>query len=153
MVNASPISALPADLRARVAGLDLIVFDGVCVLCSGFFKFMLRHDNQRRFAFATAQSDLGQALYRALNLPTDAFETNLILTNGMVYQRLDAFCAAMGHLGLPWRALASLRHLPTTPKDPAYHLIARNRYRLFGRTETCLMPSPDLRSRFLPGGF
>ena len=143
------VADLPADLAARLTGRDVIVFDGVCVLCSGFFRFVLRHDRRARFGFATAQSPLGQALYRALDLPTDDFETNLVIVDGRVYQRLDAFAAAMRALGWPWAGLSALRWLPAALKDPAYHAIARNRYRLFGRTDTCLIPTPDLRARFL----
>ena len=143
------LSAFSAPVRAALAGRDAIVFDGVCVLCSGFFRFVARHDRAGRFAFVTAQSDLGQAMYRDLGLPTDDFETNLVIVDGRCHQRLDAFAAAMGALGRPWSALALLRHLPGPAKDPAYHLIARNRYRIFGRTEACLVPTPDLRARFL----
>lgn len=131
---------------------DLIVFDGECVLCCGFFRFMLEHDHQERFVFATAQSPLGQVLYRDLGLPTDDFETNLVRVEGVTYQRLDAFAAAMGTLGWPWRALTALRHLPAALKDPAYHLIARNRYSLFGRHQSCMIPTPELRRRFADGG-
>lgn len=132
---------------------DLIVFDGSCVLCSGFFRFMLRHDRAGRFAFATAQSPLGQQLYRDLGLPTDDFETNLVIVDGQTYQRLDAFAAAMAALPWPWRALTVCRHLPQAVKDALYHPIARNRYRLFGRQDSCVLPSADIRARFAEGGF
>lgn len=131
----------------------MIVFDGVCVLCSGFFRFMLKHDKDERFSFATAQSDPARRLYQAMGLPTDDFETNLVVVDGVTYQRLDAFCAAMGQLGWPWRALAALRFLPAVVKDPMYHAIARNRYRIFGRKETCMVPTPDIKSRFVPDGY
>lgn len=145
-------SALSADTRAVIGRRDVIVFDGVCVLCSGFFRFVTRFDRAERFHFATAQSPLGQAMYRDLGLPTDDFDTNLVLVDGHLHQRLDAFAAAMGALGWPWRALLALRLLPRPIKDPLYYAIARNRYRLFGRTETCMMPTPGLRARFLNGG-
>lgn len=143
------VEDLPNDLAAALRGRDLIVFDGVCVLCSGFFRFMVRHDHRRRFCFATAQGPLGQALYAALDLPLTEFETNLVVVDGRIYQRLDAFAAAMSAIGLPWALLSGVRYLPGRLKDAAYHLIARNRYRLFGRHDTCLMPCPDLRARFL----
>ena len=128
---------------------DLIVFDGECVLCSGFFRFMLRYDRAKRFSFATAQSALGQRLYRRQGLPTGDFETNLVYVDGRCYQRMDAFAAAMRALPWPWKLLSVCRFLPTSLKDPLYHLIARNRYRIFGRYETCMIPSPELRARFL----
>ena len=86
---------------------NLIVFDGVCVLCSGFFRFMLKHDRDQRFAFATAQSEVGQRLYEHLGLPMGDFETNLVIVDGTVYQKLHAFAAAMRVIGWPWRALAA----------------------------------------------
>lgn len=143
------VSALPPPLAARLAGQDLIIFDGECVLCSGFFRFMLRHDRAGRFAFATAQGQLGQDIYRALDLPTDAFETNLVVIDGVIYERLDAFAAAMRALGWPHRALGAVRYLPSALKDPAYHAIARNRYRLFGRYDHCILPTAETRARFL----
>ncbi|WP_419738223.1 thiol-disulfide oxidoreductase DCC family protein [Ruegeria sp.] len=76
-------------------GRNLIVFDGECVLRSGFFRFMLKRDKTRRFEFATAQSPLGQRMYMALNLPVVDYETNLVIVDGKVFQRLDAFAAAV----------------------------------------------------------
>ncbi|QHQ33900.1 thiol-disulfide oxidoreductase DCC family protein [Algicella marina] len=145
----TPVTGLSADLRRTLANNDLIVFDGNCVLCSRFFRFILRHDRQQRFRFATAQGQLGQRLYSELGLPLDDFETNLVLTGGQIHQNLDAFAAAMTALGWPWRALGLLRHLPGLVKAPLYHLVARNRYRIFGRRSTCLVPEPSLRARFM----
>ena len=150
--NAQPVGALPADLRRDLPS-HLIVFDGECVLCSGFFRFMLRRDRDKRFKFVIAQSDLGTRLYRALDLPTDDFETNLVIVDGMIHQRLDAFAFAMRAIGWPWRGLAAVRFLPRILKDPAYHAIARNRYSLFGRAQTCMIPDDAVKSRFLPSGF
>ena len=141
------------DVSKQFSGGNLIVFDGVCVLCSGFFRFMLRHDNAQVFQFATAQSPYGQSLYERLGLPTQDFETNLVIVDGTVYQRLDAFAAAMAQLHWPWRILTLCRYLPEFLKDPLYHLIARNRYAIFGRSQTCLVPDAEVRSRFAPQGF
>lgn len=133
--------------------VDLIVFDGECVLCSGFFRFMLRHDTAGRFQFATAQSPLGQRLYRSLGLNPTEYETNLVVLGGTPYQRLDAFAAAMRGLSGGWRVLAVCRFLPKSLKDPLYNLIARNRYAFLGRREECLVPDEYLRSRFAHDGF
>ena len=142
------VSDLSPDLRAVLGARDLIVFDGECVLCSGFFRFVLARD-AGRFHFALAQSDLGAQLYAALGLPQTEFETNLVIVDGRIYQRLDAFAAAMRAIGGPWRLLSSLRFLPGILKDPVYHLIARNRYRIFGRYDTCLIPSAEVQARFI----
>jgi predicted DCC family thiol-disulfide oxidoreductase YuxK len=141
----------PDVIPPALVQTDLIVFDGECVLCSGFFRFMTARD-KGQFRFATAQSPVGQTLYGALDLSLTDFETNLVIVDGTVYQRLDAFCMAMKSLGWPWRALSVARVLPRFLKDPMYHLIARNRYRIFGRYDTCMIPTPDVRARFVDGG-
>lgn len=144
-----PVSALSAPARAALGGRDVIVFDGECVLCSGFFRFVLRNDRAARFRFATAQSPLGQRLYADLGLPTDAFETNLVIVDGRIHERLPAFAAAMSALGWPWRPLAAARLIPEPLSSALYHSIARNRYRIFGRYDHCMIPTPELRARFL----
>lgn len=131
----------------------VVVFDGDCVLCSRFFRFVLRHDGARRFRFVLAQSRLGQALYSELNLPRDDFETNLVFARGRLFTHADAFAAAMGELGWPWRICAAILWAPRWPKTPLYLTVARNRYRVFGRHDSCLVPDRDLRARFLEGGF
>ncbi|MDF0598671.1 thiol-disulfide oxidoreductase DCC family protein [Psychromarinibacter halotolerans] len=149
----TPVADLPPDLRARIEGRDAIVFDGECVLCSGFFRFMLKRDRAGRFRYATAQSDLGQALYAALGLPTDFFETNLVIVDGRIYRKVDAFAAAMRALPAPWPVLGVAAWLPGWLKVSVYNVIARNRYRLFGRHDSCMVPDTALRARFLPGGY
>lgn len=79
----------------------------------------------------------------------DDFETNLVITDGRVHTHLDAFAAAMRALGWPWRALSIARSLPGFVKRPLYRLIARNRFRLFGRRAECYLPTPELRARFI----
>ncbi len=132
---------------------DLIVFDGECVLSSGFFRFMLRHDKTERFQFATAQSPLGQRMYHHLGLDPGNYETNLVVLGGTTYQRLDAFAAAMSGLSGGWRLLAVCRFLPKIFKNPLYDLIARNRYAFFGRRDVCMVPDENLRSRFAHDGY
>lgn len=146
------VSDLGEDLSERLHGRDLIVFDGVCVLCSGFIQFMLRHDREARFSFAMAQAELGQALYAALGMPLDEFQTNLVIKEGWIYTDLDAFAAAMGALPWPWKVLGVARVLPQLIKVPLYRVVARNRYRIFGRYDACLVPADAVRARFLPGG-
>ena len=152
--NALRVAMLPDDLGRKVAAAgDLIVFDGECMLCAGFFRFMLRHDRARRFSFVLAQSPLGLALYDALGLDSRNYETNLVVVNGAIYAKGAAFIAAMRAIGWPWRAAAVLRIVSAALADPVYDAIARNRYRVFGRHETCILPDADVRARFVtPGG-
>ncbi|WP_107495120.1 DCC1-like thiol-disulfide oxidoreductase family protein [Thalassobius sp. I31.1] len=131
----------------------IVVFDGECVLCSGFFRFLLKHDKGQKFRFIIAQSSLGTQLYQALNLPTDDYETNLVLTRAQVFTHADAFAAAMRDLGWPWRIAAAILYAPRWLKTPLYLRIARNRYRIWGRHDTCMIPDTALRARFIEGGF
>lgn len=147
------VSGLPQALKDVLTGRDVIVFDGECVLCSGFFRFILRFDQTERFQFVVAQSELGQRLYRALDLPTADFETNLVIVGGNIHERLDAFAAATRALGGVWAILALCRFWPVWAKDGVYKRIARNRYAVFGRSDSCMVPDAALRARFLDAGF
>jgi predicted DCC family thiol-disulfide oxidoreductase YuxK len=106
---------------------------------------------RRRHAssFATAQSKLGQALFRHYGLDAQSFETNLVLVKGRAHGKLDSVIVAGTELGGVWRALTLLRVLPRAVADWLYDCVARNRYRLFGRTEHCMMPPPEWRDRFI----
>jgi predicted DCC family thiol-disulfide oxidoreductase YuxK len=127
----------------------LVVFDGVCMLCSGFARFILKRDGASAFRLTTAQSPLGQALYRHYGLDTEEFETNLVIADGRAYAKLDSVAVAGARLGGPWRTLALLRLLPRPLADWLYDRVAQNRYALFGRTDSCMIPPPEWRERFL----
>jgi predicted DCC family thiol-disulfide oxidoreductase YuxK len=131
---------------------DMIVFDGLCVLCNGFARFVHRHDRQGRFRFATAQSPSGQGLYQQVGLSPDALETFLVRRDGRVLQKSDAVLAAVTGFGGLWRAAAVARVLPRGLRDFVYDRVARNRYRLFGRMDTCPLPPAGLRERFVDQG-
>ncbi|WP_243455732.1 thiol-disulfide oxidoreductase DCC family protein [Sphingosinicella sp. BN140058] len=127
----------------------LIVFDGLCVLCSANAQFVLRHDRQRRFRLTIAQGPIGEALYRHFGLVKGDYETLLVLDRGRLLTHSDAAIAIARQLGWPWRAATVARLVPRPLRDRLYLLIARNRYRLFGRRETCWMPSDKDRARIL----
>lgn len=127
----------------------LIVFDDVCVLCSGFVQWVMARDPHRLFRFTSAQGPLGQALYRHLGLDPVNFETNLVVIDGVAYGKLEAFIEVARRLGGPWRALPAVRILPAVLRNWMYDRIASNRYTLFGRRETCWLPSPDVADRVI----
>ncbi len=127
----------------------LILFDGVCVLCSGFARFVLRHDRTATFRVAAAQSPLGQALYRHYGLDPVAFETNVVLDEGRAHLKLAAFVAVMRRLPWPWRTATVLGLLPRRVADGLYDRIARNRYAVFGRRDSCLRTVPGFEGRCL----
>jgi predicted DCC family thiol-disulfide oxidoreductase YuxK len=125
----------------------LIVFDDVCVLCSGFVQWVIKRDPDRLFRFTSAQGPLGQALYRDLALDPVNFATNLVVVNGVAYGKLDAFIEVATRLGGIWSAAPALRLLPPPLRNWLYDRVARNRYLLFGRREICWLPSPDVADR------
>ncbi|RWD03060.1 MAG: DUF393 domain-containing protein [Mesorhizobium sp.] len=127
----------------------LIVFDGVCVFCSGFVRTVVRFDRRKRFRFATAQSPFGEALFRKHGLATDSYDTSLTLIDGKAFTQLDGFIAVMAELGWPWRTAKVLLALPRPLRDWFYDRIAKNRYALFGKTGSCEIPSPELRERLI----
>jgi predicted DCC family thiol-disulfide oxidoreductase YuxK len=127
----------------------VMVFDGVCLLCSGTVRWIIARDPEARIAFAAAQGAVGQSVYRRLGLSTTVFESFLFVSNGKVWQRSDGFIELMRVLGWPWRILAILRFVPSPVRDWAYRTIANNRYKWFGRTDQCMVPDARDAARFL----
>ena len=143
------IRALSPSAPAIPTAAPLIVFDDVCVFCSGFVQWVIRHDRARLFRFTSAQGPLGQALYRDLGLDPVRFETSLLVADGVVYGGLRGVAEIALRLGGAWRAAGLLRLLPTALGEPAYDLVARNRYRWFGRRDACWLPSADVADRVI----
>jgi predicted DCC family thiol-disulfide oxidoreductase YuxK len=131
---------------------DLLVFDGVCVLCNGWARFVHQRDRSGSIRFATAQSAAGRAVYLQAGLSPDAMETVLIRLNGRTLQKSDGVLALLSRLGGVWRLLAVSRIVPRPIRDWVYDRIARNRYRLFGRLDACPLPPPGLKDRFVDQG-
>lgn len=127
----------------------IIVFDALCVLCSANAQFVLRYDRARRFRLASMQGDVGASIYRRLGIDPDNPESLVVVEGETVLRDSDAVLAIYAELGWPWRLMGLFRALPKALRDPLYRLIARNRYRLFGRRETCWLPSPADRERIL----
>lgn len=127
----------------------LVVFDGDCVFCSRSMRLVARADRAGRFRMTPAKQPLGQALYRHLGLSTDSFDTYLLLADGQLHQRTDALIEIARLLPWPWRAGIALRLLPRRLRDAAYDVLARNRYRLFGRAPDCCLVDSAFRDRLL----
>jgi predicted DCC family thiol-disulfide oxidoreductase YuxK len=131
------------------ADRPVIVFDALCLLCSANARFILRHDQRGHFRLAAMQSEVGTALYRRFGIdPTDP-ETLILVAGDRALRDSDAVLAIWSGLGWPWRAAAIARIVPAALRDPLYRWVARNRYRWFGRRETCWLPGPELADRFL----
>jgi len=126
----------------------LVIFDGECVLCSAWIKFILPRDSQRRFRFASIQGIPGREIAAQLGIDPDAPTTNAVICDGVAYFKSDSALAVLGRLD-GWRWTRMLRVFPRALRDWIYDRIARNRYRLFGRTDHCMLPPPDQAARFL----
>lgn len=128
---------------------DLVIFDGVCNLCARSVTFILRHEADQRLRFVPLQSVAGSRLMRELGLDPEDAKTFVLLARGGAFVRSDAAVRVCATFKWPWKALAALRVIPRPIRDWAYDLVARNRYRWFGRSEVCMVPTPDLRARFI----
>lgn len=127
----------------------VIVFDGVCALCSRWVRFLLRFDTRGRYRFAAMQGAQGRALLQAHGLDPEGPTSFLLLDAGRAWTDTDAIIRVLTGLGGAWRLLGVLRGLPRRLRDPAYRALARNRYRWFGRHDTCFLPTPEQAVRFL----
>jgi predicted DCC family thiol-disulfide oxidoreductase YuxK len=128
----------------------VLVFDGVCVLCSHSVQFVLRHDREKRYRFATTQSASGHDLLMAHGLDPQRPLSVLLVDNGSGYTESAAMLRVLGGFGGAWKVLAGcLRIIPRGVRDPAYRWVARHRYRWFGRQQTCFLPRPEDAARFL----
>lgn len=128
----------------------VIVFDGHCALCSGWARFVLKHDRPGRFRLLPAQSDLGRALYTHYGLDSQDYETNILIADGTAWFRSEGSIRMAEGLGFPWSLAGILRVLPLRVRDALYLFIARNRLRIFGRREACYRSEPGYEGRFLP---
>jgi len=135
--------------------MPIIFYDGVCGLCNALVQFLIRRDNRGALRFASLQSDfaakvLGRHGIDAADLDTVQVVVNYEQPDERVLNRSDAILRACGELGGSWKILAAVaRIIPRPLRDLVYRFVARNRYQVFGKYETCLLPEPKQRSRFL----
>lgn len=133
----------------RVEGTAVVVFDGVCVLCNGWVRFLLKHDRARRYRFAAMQSASGRQLLLAHGLDPDDPASFLLVDEDRTWRDTDALQQVLVGLGGAWRAARVLHLVPVQWRDPLYRAIARNRYRWFGRHDRCYLPTAEHQDRFL----
>ena len=126
-----------------------VLFDGHCNLCNGSVKFIIRHDPLKRFRFVSLQSDRGREIVEQHGRDSGDVDTILLLQNDRIYDRSSAALRVARGLTLPWPLLSAFLLVPKPLRDLVYRWIAANRYRWFGKTEACMMPTADIRSRFL----
>jgi predicted DCC family thiol-disulfide oxidoreductase YuxK len=126
-----------------------ILFDGVCNLCNGFVQFVITRDPHARFRFAALSSTAAQALLRDAGVRLPIPDTMVLVQDGRVYFRSDAPLRIARGLTFPWPLASVLLVIPRVVRDGVYDFIAARRYKWFGRRDVCMIPTPELRARFL----
>jgi predicted DCC family thiol-disulfide oxidoreductase YuxK len=126
----------------------LVVFDGVCVLCTGWIRFLIVRDHATFFRFTPIQSSYGGALARRLGIDPELPQTNAVIIDGNAYFKSDTAIQALAQLPR-WQWVRAFLILPRPLRDWLYDRVAQNRYRLFGRTDECMVPSAELMRRFV----
>lgn len=127
----------------------IVLFDGVCNFCNASANFILKRDPKGVFRFAPLQSEAAKGLLEKFHLPLDDLDTMVLIENGKAYTRSTAGLRIARHLNAAWPLLYGFIVLPRFFRDTIYRLIARNRYRWFGKRETCMIPLPEWKERFL----
>ena len=127
----------------------VILFDGVCKLCNFWAKFIIKYDKKQVFKLASVQSKQGQAILKYFDMPTETFDTMLLVENNKSHEKSTAFFKIVKRLPYVFRIPMIFVVIPRPVRDWMYDRVALNRYKLFGKYEQCLLPSPDHDNRFL----
>ena len=145
------LSAMPLETAHEAPQLpdNLILFDGVCNLCSALVQFVIRHDRRAKFRFAAIQSEIGREIFQSHGLDPVDLQTFVFISDGKMLLRSDAAIEVVSHFGGAWSLLGIFRFLPRVLRDSIYSFIARNRYRWFGRNDVCMIPTAEIKERFI----
>jgi predicted DCC family thiol-disulfide oxidoreductase YuxK len=130
-------------------GHALVLFDGVCNLCNHSVKFIIKRDSKAKFRFASLQSEVGQQKLSQHAIPIIDNESIVVIKNRKVFQKSNAALEIARGLDGAWPILYGLKVVPRFIRDFFYDLIARNRYKMFGRQNECMIPTPELKARFV----
>ncbi|MDC1221691.1 thiol-disulfide oxidoreductase DCC family protein [Salibacteraceae bacterium] len=128
---------------------NVILFDGVCNLCNGFVQFLIKQDSKGSFKFASLQSQSAQDLLLTENMSADRFDSVVYISGGEVWQKSAAVLRILNDVGGLWKMFYVLIIIPRIISDAVYDFVATNRYRMFGKRQECMVPTDELRSRFL----
>jgi predicted DCC family thiol-disulfide oxidoreductase YuxK len=127
---------------------DVILFDGVCVFCSRWVRFVATRDTAKRFRFTPIQSDYGARLAQTFGIDPDDPDTNAVVHGGKAYLKSDGALTTLSLLP-GWGWAHALFLVPKPVRDTVYNLVARNRYRIFGKYDECFVPDADMRARVM----
>jgi predicted DCC family thiol-disulfide oxidoreductase YuxK len=127
---------------------DVILYDGVCVFCSRWIRYVATRDVARRFRFTAIQSDYGTRLAQAFSINPDDPDTNAVIHGGIAYFKSDGALTTLSLLP-GWSWVRTLLLIPKPIRDTVYNLVARNRYRIFGKYDECFVPDAGMRARVM----
>lgn len=146
-----PMTTLMADdpVAAAEAEGPIVLYDGVCGLCDRSVQLILRNDRRGRFRFAALQSEVGRALLERFGLPVEELDSVVLVEDGRAWRKSRAALRIARRMDAPWPLLWPLMIVPRPLADFAYGLVAKNRYRMFGKLDACMIPPPEVRARFL----
>jgi predicted DCC family thiol-disulfide oxidoreductase YuxK len=128
---------------------SIILFDGVCNVCTGAVQFVIKKDQKNHFRFASLQSQQGQNILIRHQLPVNDFNSFVLVENEKVYTRSDAALKVTKNLSGLWPLLYGFIVVPKFIRDGIYNLIAKNRYKWFGKKDSCMIPTPEIMAKFL----
>jgi predicted DCC family thiol-disulfide oxidoreductase YuxK len=143
-----------SDVQPGIGGTHLVLYDGVCGLCNCLVRFVLRHDHRGVFRFASLQSAVGRSIVEQSGGDPDDLSSFYAVADyqtaaARIFTRSDGTLFVAGELGWPWKAARWMRFVPRGIRNRAYDLVARTRYRVFGRYDHCPIPRPEVRQRFI----
>ncbi len=128
----------------------IILFDGICNLCNGSIRYIIKRDKKDEFRFATLQGEVGHQLIQERNIDTSMIDSIILIEPGVAYYTKSTAALKIGHsFGGFWRIANVLNLIPRQLRDIVYDWVARNRYRWYGKKEKCMVPTPELRAKFL----
>ncbi len=127
----------------------IILFDGVCNLCNSSVQFIIKRDKKKQFRFASLQGNFGQEFLKMHKMPAENFNTLILFENDNIYTRSTGALRMLKHLGGGWNLLYGFIIFPKFIRDGVYNWISKNRYKWFGKKEECMIPTKDLKERFI----
>jgi predicted DCC family thiol-disulfide oxidoreductase YuxK len=128
---------------------SIVLFDGVCNFCNSSVNFIIRHDKKKRYKFAALQSDIGRVLSEMNAIDQSKIDSIILVENGKVFVKSSAILRISKHLNYLYPLFFGFVIIPKFIRDGVYDFIAKNRYKWFGKKETCMIPSPEIKSRFI----
>jgi hypothetical protein len=139
------IPTMSSDLKDK----GLVMFDGVCNFCNSSINFIIRNDKTDHFRFLTLQSERGQKIIKQYNLDPENLQTVILLENGRIYTRSTAALRIARKLKGGWKIFYGFIIVPAVLRDFFYNIVAKNRYKWWGKKESCMIPTPEVRKKFL----